>query len=35
MSYTLTAEEYILSLLLLNGAEVAYSIKEEVFGEIS
>ncbi|MEK5100681.1 hypothetical protein MKX83_01565 [Cytobacillus sp. FSL M8-0252] len=35
MNYTLTAEEYILSLLLLDGAEVAHSIKEEVFGEIS
>ncbi|MBD7937560.1 hypothetical protein H9655_11050 [Cytobacillus sp. Sa5YUA1] len=35
MNYTLTAEEYILSLFLLNGAEVAHSIKEEVFGEIS
>ena len=35
MSYTLTAEEYILSLLLLDGAEVAASIKDEVFGDIS
>lgn len=35
MTYTLTAEEYILSLLLLDGAEVAASIKDEVFGDIS
>lgn len=35
MTYTLTAEEYILSLLLLDGAEVAASIKDEVFGNIS
>ncbi|MCM3176397.1 hypothetical protein [Cytobacillus horneckiae] len=35
MSYVLTAEEYILSLLLLGGAEAASSIKDEVYGEIS
>ncbi|KMJ57619.1 hypothetical protein AB685_16620 [Bacillus sp. LL01] len=35
MTYVLTAEEYILSLLLLDGAEVASSIKDEVFGNIS
>ncbi|MDQ0219761.1 hypothetical protein ELQ35_20590 [Peribacillus cavernae] len=35
MSYSLTAEELILSLILVGGAEAAYSIKEETFGEIS
>ena len=35
MSYILTAEEFILSLLLIDGAAAASSIKDEVFGEIS
>ncbi|MCA0991418.1 hypothetical protein [Pseudalkalibacillus hwajinpoensis] len=35
MSYTLSAEEYILSLLLIDGVQAAASIKEEVFEDIS
>ena len=35
MSYVLSAEEYILSLLLLEGVQAAASIKDEVFGDIS
>ncbi|MGN1402433.1 MAG: hypothetical protein ACI4XL_13140 [Bacillus sp. (in: firmicutes)] len=32
MKYNLTAEELILSLVLINGTEVAYAFKEEAFG---
>ncbi|PFG15060.1 hypothetical protein [Bacillus sp. es.036] len=35
MSYTLSAEEYILSLLLIDGVQAAASIKDEVFEDIS
>ncbi|MDP4553426.1 hypothetical protein Q9251_21460 [Alkalihalobacillus macyae] len=35
MSYALSTEEYILSLLLMNGVQAAASIKDEVFGDIS
>ncbi|MDQ0482457.1 hypothetical protein QO000_001426 [Alkalihalobacillus hemicentroti] len=31
MSYTLSAEEYILSLLLMDAVQAAASIKDEVF----
>ncbi|MFC7373422.1 hypothetical protein ACFQPF_17415 [Fictibacillus iocasae] len=35
MSYSLSAEEYILSLILVGGESAAYGIKEEVFGNVS
>ncbi|MFC0190094.1 hypothetical protein ACFFJY_17495 [Fictibacillus aquaticus] len=35
MSYSLSAEEYILSLILIGGEAAAYSIKDDVFGDIS
>lgn len=35
MDYSLTAEELILSLVLIGGADAAFSFKEEAFGEIT
>ncbi|PFG15054.1 hypothetical protein [Bacillus sp. es.036] len=35
MSYTLSMEEYILSLLLMDGDQIAASIKDDVFENIS